>query len=416
MRRRGEKDKSNFGVETMGIFKFKKSEKYFLAIDLGTTTIKILLFERKNPPKFLDKKLGLINGNIVILKSFIQRLEPFGIFDSSFFETEVLKKAFLKAIKGVVSPSESEINPKYAVLSFSANILKSQIFFKSLKRKNPKEKIQKKEAESITNNILTQAKKTISQEFTQKTGILAKDIHFLNLEVLEIKIDGYEVFRLVGFAGGHLNFRLIATFLIKYELEKVKQIIQGLDFEILRIIDPAENLVSAIGDKNLSGIFLDVGGEISKIVIIINGKTQWISGFDGGGDNFSKTLSLALGMSRNEAENFKIKYAKKVLSEQVRERIKEILSKPTQKWFNDLKFMFRKVQENLEILPPSIFIFGGGSLLPEIQEILSTGDWEELPFLERPTVKFLLPNDLKNIEDSAKLLTSPQNIPSLLIC
>lgn len=387
----------------MDIFKFKKREKYFLAIDLGTTTIKSLLFERRN-------------GKIVILKSSIQRLEPFGIFDSRFFETEVLKKAFLKAIKGVVPPGGSKINPKYAVLSFPANILKSLIFLKSLKRKNPKERIQKKEAESITNNILTQAKKTISQEFTQKTGILTKDIHFLNLEILETKIDGYEVSRLVGLAGGHLNFRLIATFLIKYELEKVKKIIQGLDFEILRITDSAENLVSAIGDKNLSGIFLDVGGKISKIVIIINGKTQWISGFDVGGDNFSQTLSLALGISGDEAEDLKIRYAKKTLSEEVRERMKEIFSQPTQKWFNDLKFILRKVQENLEILPSAVFIFGGGSLLPEIQEILNTGDWEELPFLEKPTAKFLSPNDLKNLEDSAKLLTSPQNITSILIC
>ena len=97
-------------------------------------------------------------------------------------------------------------------------------------------------------------------------------------------------------------------------------------------------------------------------------------------------------------------------------RMKEIFSQPTQKWFNDLKFILRKVQENLGILPSNILIFGGGSLLPEIQEILNTGDWEELAFLERPTVKFLSPNDLKNLEDSTKILTSPQNTASILIC
>lgn len=384
-------------------FQFSKREQPFLALDLGTEVIKVLLFEKRN-------------GRVVILKSSMRRLEPFGTFDSRFFETEILKKAFLMAIKEVVSMGGSKIKPKYAILSFSVNILKSQIFLKSLKRKNPKERIQRKEAESITNNILTQAKKTISQEFTQKTGILAKDIHFLNLEILETKIDGYEVSRLVGLAGGHLNFRLIATFLIKYELEKVEKIIQGLDFEILKIIDPAENLVSAIGDKNLSGIFLDIGGKVSKIVIIINGKTQWISGFDVGGDNFSQTLSLTLGISMDEAENLKIRYAKKTLSEQVRERMKEIFSQPAQKWFNNLKLRLIGVQENLEILPSNVFIFGGGSLLPEIREILNEGDWEELPFLKRPTAKFLLPNDLKNLTDNTKLLTSPQNIPSLLIC
>lgn len=381
----------------------RAKEKYFLALDLGTEAIKGLLFEK-------------VNGKITILKSSLQYFQPFGVFDSRFFETGLVKKTLSKTIEEITFQMDRKVRPKYTVLGLPANILKSQIFFKRLKRKNPKEKIQEKEAKSIINSILAKTQKDISQEFTQKTGILAKDIYFLDLKILEIKIDGYKVSQLLNFSGQDVDFRLISTFLLKYDLEKVKKDIQDLGFKILKIVDSAESLLSALGDKSLSGIFLDIGGKVSKIIIIKDGEIQRVSEFDGGGDDFSQILSQTLGISRAETEDLKVRYSKKNLSEGVRKRIKEIVLPTTKRWFNNLKGKLEEVQTSIGVFPPVIFIFGGGSILPEVQEVLNEGDWGGLSFLGKPTADLLLPKDLKNIEDKTQSLTSPQNIPSLLLC
>ena len=402
----------------MGIpLKFSKKEKYFLALDIGTETIKGLVFER-------------INEKILILKSSLKYFEPFGIFNSRFFEEDLMKKIISAIIEeinldvipkshsrfGVGMQAHFQDKPKFIFLGLPANILKSQISIERIKRKNPQEKIQEREAESITKNVLALAKEETSQKFAKKTGISVRDINFLNLKILEIKIDGYGISQLLGFSGKNLDFRLISTFLLRYDLERIKKIIHGLNLEIVKIADPVGNLTSALSDKTLSGIFLDVGGKISRIIVIQDRKIKEISEFEGGGENFSKALNSTLGISKTEAENLKSRYSKKNLSEEVRKRIKEIFSPTANSWFNNLKLTLKEVQKNGTLFPSTIFLFGGGSLLPEIQEILVDGDWEELPFLKKPEVKFLLPKDLKNFEDKTQMLTNTQSTPPLLIC
>lgn len=377
--------------------------EYFLALDFGSVAQKALLFQRTN-------------GKIIVLRSSLQYSEPSRIFDSLDFEAGLVKKELVKMIKEVTSPGKFQMRPKYVILSLPANILKSQIFFQKLKRKEPKEKIQKSEAESIAKEILKKSKKEISEAIQKKTGILQKDINFLDLKILKIEIDGYEVPQLLNYSGQNLDFRVISTFLLRSDFQKVEKIIKNLHFRIFKIEDPAHNFISALEDEKLSGIFLDVGGKISQITIIKDGKIQGITVFEKGGDDFSKALSQTLGVGKDEAEDLKLRYAKKMLSEEVRRRMKEIFSPPIQEWFQGLKLKLREVQRNKELLPQNIFLFGGGSLLPEIQDILNEGDWEKLSFLKTPKVQLLFPKNLKNFEDKTQTLNSPQNISSILIC
>ena len=62
-------------------------------------------------------------------------------------------------------------------------------------------------------------------------------------------------------------------------------------------------------------------------------------------------------------------------------------------------------------LPSSIYLAGGGSALPEIEEYLDGYPWlDHLPFARKPTVKVLAPTDVRNIYDSTGLLLSQQDI------
>ena len=74
------------------------------------------------------------------------------------------------------------------------------------------------------------------------------------------------------------------------------------------------------------------------------------------------------------------------------QRIKEI--------FSAQKHILRNAFGESFSLP--IFLFGGGSLLPDIQEIFQGS-------------KIIYPDNFKDIEDLTKSINTPQYIPALLI-
>jgi hypothetical protein len=133
-----------------------------------------------------------------------------------------------------------------------------------------------------------------------------------------------------------------------------------------------------------------------------------------GGRVFTQSLSRSLGITEQEARILLERYSKRLLSIEIQERIRELVAKGQRDWFDNLKISLKKMSPK-ELLPSLIFLFGGGSLLPEVQEILEEGNWSDLLFISQPKVELVLPKDLKNIEDQTKSLNSPQDIPPLLI-
>ena len=423
------------------LFKKEKAE-IFLGLDIGTEAVKAIIFS------FSGKK----DKKITILGNSFSYFDSYGIFNSKDFEADVIKKTISKTIEETKSkvnqkpseakPSESEDEgkpergklhrlpseaktseaadetksqrpPNLTLLGLPANILKGRIVFQSFRRENPQSMIiDKKEKEVIYQKILSKTQKEISQIFARESGILPKDIHFINLKILEIKIDGYVVPAIQGYDGENLDFRILAIFLPKYYLENVKKNIQGLIPGGLEILNLAEVLPYFFRNRVADGIFLDVGGNLTQIFLVNNGKLNKVDEFQIGGETFSQTLSQSLGLEISEARALKENYSKGELSEEgVRKRVREIFSQSLEEWFKNLKLKLK----THSLLPSTFFLFGGGSQLPEIQEILEEGDWEGFSFFTPPKVKFIYPKDFRNIEDITKKLNSLQNVPLLLI-
>jgi len=406
----------------------KEKEKIFLGLDIGTEAVKAIIFSLSEKK---DKK-------ITILGNSLSYFDSYGVFDSQDFEADVIKKTISKTIK----EAQEKVNqkPNLTLLELPANILKGRIVFQSFKRKNSQSIIEKKEKEVIYQKILSKAQNEISQIFATESGILPKDIHFINVKILEIKIDGYVVPVLQGYDGKNLDFRILAIFLPKYYLENIKKIIQTLiptdfyrddlgqgDFAKtnggLEILNLAEALPYFFRNRVVDGIFLDVGGNLTQIFLVNNGKLNNVDEFEIGGKTFSQALSQSLGMGISEARVLKENYSKGELSEEVRKRVREIFSQSLGDWFKNLKLKL-KTQRIFDrgrksggvLLPSTFFLFGGGSQLPEIQEILEEGNWEGFSFFTPPKVKFIYPNDFRNIQQISENLSNLQYTSTLLIC
>ena len=378
----------------------KNEERYFLAVDIGTETVKAIIFKRKNE-------------EMTVIGSSFQSLERLELKDNINFWVNLTKKAILKSIEEVKEkiPKKKKIT---VLLKLPANILKANLFFHSFIRSNPKIEIQAKEEKKIYQEILNGAQREISNIFFRSYGILPKDLEFINLEILGIKIDGYEVSHLQGFKGQNLNFKIMAIFSLKYYLELFKKIFENINLENLKIVHPVQNLKAAFSNNISDGIFLDVGGDLTQIFIIKEGELSYISDFAIGGRTFAQSLSQDLGISEKMAEKLKEKYSQKILSEETRQKIKKILDNTLKDWFLKLKSKLKEAKQFP--LPSNFYFFGGGSNLPDIKEIIEEGDWEEFVFLQNPKVNLISLKDFKNIEDKTNTLNNPQAISSVLIC
>jgi len=371
----------------------RKKAETILLIDVGTETVKALLFKEQGQ-------------EIKILGSSLEYFDRYGIFDTSpgsastlsrtewvdsrDFETDVLKKTISRAIKNLGKGEEMN---KSAILGLPAHILKARVIRQSLKREEPKKimgkedkssfspvakarVIDEKEEKEIFQKVLEKAKRNICQIYSEQSGILPEDIQFINLKILEMKIDGYLVPAIQKYEGKTLDFIILATFLPKHYLKKIKNIIESLGLTIKAVIQNAQGLNFYI-DKTADKIFLDIGGTITQIFLVKGGVLEKIDEFPIGGQIFSKAISEKLGLREAEARILKERYSKGELSKESSERIKEIIWFSSQVWFRNLKLKLKEMAAR-HPLPLNIILFGGGSQLPDVQDILKNGDWESV--------------------------------------
>jgi cell division ATPase FtsA len=419
----------------------QKKEKIFLGLDIGTEAVKSLILSTQNPSGQDTKALpggGASRGNsslerkggnkkIIILGTGLQYFEKYDIFNGRDFGTDIMKRAILKSIEQahqslLFSSAKKELKEraqkqkKWPLLLIPPpNALQGRIISRFFDRENPKEKISKTEEKNINLRVLKAARKEISQRFTREFGILPKDIYWNSLKIIEIKINGYPVSEIRGYEGKNLEFKILAIFSPRYYLENIKRIIGDLKMDILGITHPVENLSNACGEKKKDGIFLDIGGEITQIFLVKDSRLQQMGGFRTGGRTFSQALSEALGIDERDSRILKERYSNKLLSAGVKKRIKDILAQEQKVWYKNLKLKLKEIKPK-EFLSSTIYLFGGGSQLPEIQGALegeaALGD---LPISGAPSVGFIYPKDLENIEDTTKGLNNPQYVPSLLM-
>lgn len=380
----------------MAIFPFiskKKNKENAVLLDIGTETTKALLLEDDS-------------RKIKVLGSSMEYFDRYGVFDSRDFEADILKKTISKTIESLNKKTDRPI-----ILGLPPTILKARVASQGLIRNNSEKIIDEKEEKKIYQKALEDCKKIISEAYSREFGILASDIQFINLKIQEIKIDGYRVSNIRKYHGRVMDFKVLATFLPKYYLEKMEKIVESAGLKVGSINQEAEGL-NVYSQERPDGIFLDIGGSITQVFLTRNGILEKIGEFGQGGQIFSKAISETLGLTEQEARILKERYSRGELTRETSERVKDILTPALQIWFENLKLKLKEITEG-NLLPWNIIIFGGASQLPEIKKVLKSGDWKGLLFSGGLDVQIFFPKD--KIEREGKFLNNPQEIPSLLM-
>jgi len=318
---------------------------------------------KKQIPLVLDIGTEAIKAGF-LKNTAIHYYDRFGSFSGRDPGKEMIKKAISEALEEVQGKEKAKT--KDVLVGLPPGALKVRTSYQALERKNSREPISQKEAEKIQQDIFKKGREKIGEIFFQEAGISLRDLAFLDEFSLGTKIDGYSVPRLVGYRGKRVGAAIFSVFSPKNYLEKFRRIFKDLNLEVLKISHPGQYLPKLFKDIN-EGIFIDVGGEVTQVFIVKNNNLSEIFDFPIGGRDFSKALSRTIGLSEEKARLFKESYAHKETTEETRARIHEIFSEVAEDWFFGLRDALRRFTG---LRPSEIRLFGGGSQLPEISEIL----------------------------------------------
>jgi len=371
-----------------------KKKKKILSLDIGTEAIKLMTFDK-------DKRL-------VVSELNLEYFDQYGVFDGQNFGSEVIKKGISRVLANLKDKNDfSEI-----IISLPPNVLKAKVVLEVLERKKGEEIINEKEEKTIFKLILERAKEKFQKEWQIYTGLLERDIHFLNFKILEIKIDGYRVPCLKGYRGKSLEFKIFFTFLTDEYFRIFEKVFQEIKFKKIKIFHLGEGLIAYL--KNFDyfpdSLFFDFGGEISQYFLVKNKTLEAVGELFLGTKFFSQILSEKLRIKLDDARILKEKYARGEFSSETAARFRQFFDEGIDFWIESFR---KELDKNL--LPSSffqdIYIFGGGAFLPAIKESLEKIVNEE-SFVNRvSTVRFFLPEELKEVKTENIL----QYVPCFLI-
>jgi len=387
---------------------FKKTQKVaggklFIALDIGTEVVKALVCSAEGDRGRVlgvgrqKQRLGdMASGAVTDIGAVINNCN------------EAIRKA--EKMAGVSTDQ--------LVMGIAGELVKGSTTTISYTRREPDTKIDLGELKNIVHKVQWKAFDEVRSEMAFETGYNEIDIKLVNAAIVDVRIDGYKVANPLGFQGKEVTISIFNAFAPLVHYGSLQTIAAELDMDLLAITAGPYALARCLSHEdggNLSAVFIDMGGGTTDVAVVNNGSVVGTKMFTLGGRSFTKRLAQALSVSFDDAEKIKLAYSDDQLEKQSHRIVREAMKSDCEVWISGVGLTLSEM-EKIDILPSRIYICGGGSLLPEIKEVLDSREWtQSLPFPKKPSITFLEPKMITNMVDETRQLKDPIDVPSVAL-
>jgi len=327
-------------------FFFGRKKKKFLSLDIGTESVKGIIF------CVLEKKIFVENWSLAYFDNF-------NIFDTPDFPKEVMRRAVAKVCSALFSNKETIDK---ALISLPEKNIFERIASWQTRRTMPGQKISQKEQESTYRKAIEDSYIAAQKEI----GIDGEDLELLDKNVSEGRINGYEVKELQGYKGENIDLSVYLAFAEKKYIKNFREYFADFTWQQKILVSTNGALLDNFAYERSSILFLDIGGDVTKILAIKAGWPFFAGQIDQGSQRFTLTLASNLGMAHDTARDFKHRYGDGILNSQTAKRVREILAKDLGQWSDGLV----RELEGKGFRPSKIYLLGGGAQLSDyLQEV-----------------------------------------------
>lgn len=377
------------------------SERYLVALDIGTEFVKALIGE-----VIVDPASGAPS-----------RVEILGVGRQRQRLTDMQSGA-VTDITGVVENCDAALKmaekmagvvAKDVVVGIAGELVKGASTTVRYKRATPSDPIDMTELRKILDRVQYRAFERAREQLTWETGYKELEVKLVNTAIVDVQIDGYRVTNPIGFQGRDVSIQLFNAFAPMVHLGALQTVAQDLDLNLINIAAEPFAVAKSVGGQDsgeFSAIFIDIGGGTTDIALVNNGGVEGTKMFAIGGRAFTKRIAQVANTSFEKAEEMKIAYSAGKLGPKAVKLVEEAVNADIQVWLSGVELSLAEF-ERVEHLPAKILLCGGGTGLPQIAEALKGKDWyKSLPFARKPIVNHISPSEVNRVLDKTGKLTS----------
>jgi cell division protein FtsA len=311
---------------------------------------------------------------------------------------------------GVVAPS--------SIIGIAGELVKGSSVTVSRQRSHPTRPITQEELDSLISNAQQKLLKSAQERIGAETGYNNIDVRLTNAVIISTRIDGQMVSNPIGFQGRHFTLTLFSAFAPLTQLAALQTVAQGLDLNLIAIVAEPYALARCLttnASAQSGAIFIDIGGGTTDIALVRQGGIEETRMFAQGGRAFTRRIATSKGISPKDAERLKIDYSTGRIKGSGRDDIQKILAPECETWMDTVELLIEELAKG-ELLPPAIYVVGGGAALPDLLQKLEEYPWtQRLPFSHTPIIETVLPSKVANISDPGGRLTSAQDITPMAL-
>ncbi len=300
-----------------------------------------------------------------------------------------------------------------AIIGIAGELVKGSSISVTKQRPKPMQPITAEELEGLIGTAQQKLLKSARERIAAETGYPNIEVRLTNAAVISVRVDGQTVTNPIRFQGRHFGLTLFSAFAPLMQLGALQTVAQGLDLTLQAIVAEPYALARCLSSNagaDSGAIFIDVGGGTTDIALVRQGGIEETRMFALGGRTFTRRIATSKGISIKDAERLKISYSNGEITGKGRAEIQAILAPECQTWMDSVELLIEELAKG-ELLPPAIYVVGGGSALPDIYEKLESFGWtQRLPFSRQPIIRTVLPEMVANISDPKGLLLNAQDI------
>lgn len=386
----------------MVISKIKKAinhktskERYITALDIGTEYVKALIGRVTTDPENESEQMVEVVG----VGRQHQRLTD-------------MQSGAISDIAGVVENCDAALaqaeersgaTANDAVIGIAGELVKGSTLTIRYKRANAEKPIEKSELEHIVKKVRERAQTRAQAEMAQESGNADLEIKLVNAAIVNVQIDGYKVHNPVGFQGRDVAVQLFTAFAPMVHIGALERVAFDLDLNLMSIAAEPFAVAKSVGEQaneNFSAVFMDVGGGTTDIALVNEGGVQGTKMFGIGGRSFTQSVAREMNLDFKEAEKLKLEVSGGNVDDARHRQVREALLPTVKVWLSGVELALDEF-ENIDQLPNTILLCGGGSGLPYVLKALESDKWRhDLPFAKDLQVKHIEPKQVERVVDS----------------
>jgi cell division protein FtsA len=307
-----------------------------------------------------------------------------------------------------------------AVIGIAGELVKGSSITINKQRQQPSKPITQEELEAAISAAQSKQLKLAKDRIAAEMGLSNVEVRLTNAAVISVRIDGQVVTNPLNFRGRHFTLTLFSAFAPLMQLGALETVAQGLDLTLVSIVAEPYALARCLtmnANADSGGIFIDIGGGTTDIALVRQGGIEETRMFALGGRAFTRRLATGKGISIRQAEKLKLDYSDGQIKASDKEEVRNILAPECQTWMDSVELLVDELAKG-QLLPPAIYLVGGGAGLPDLRQKLESFPWtERLPFSHQPTVDLVQPEMVASVLDPQHLLKTTQDItPMALAC